>query len=360
MYYEEEKQTPFGYGNLSHYARERFREYYNLRDQLALRVIDYNSEETAVPQGLLDEKAHVTSYHVNVGHGNCSIILLEAGIVYQIWMVDCSIIDKTDHWRNYQANLEAAFQAIKMKLGKSENEPLHINKFFLTHAHHDHYSGIEYLVNHQYIDDKTICYVNQYYQMASKAYNRALAALNNANVKIIEPLVGHSIKGIRFLHPERRIYRSKATIKQSVGKWCIVSNPVNDSSVVVMLKAGGRSMVFPGDLELKGFDNMTKKKSCSPKMFGATYYAISHHGSLNGHPDIPCLNPEPRHPAKPLDCLYVCNMKSVLMGRNGAYSGIFNPVVTSYWNSTGGGLICTEKAPHYVELEWGTGDFWYR
>lgn len=106
VYYDEEKQVPFGYGNLSHYARERFREYYALRNQLTERVVDYNREELVTPQAFLGQQTQVTSYHVNVGHGNCSIVLLEASNIYQIWMVDCSIIDKTDHWCNYQANLE--------------------------------------------------------------------------------------------------------------------------------------------------------------------------------------------------------------------------------------------------------------
>jgi len=42
------------------------------------------------------------------------------------------------------------------------------------------------------------------------------------------------------------------------------------------------------------------------------------------------------------------------MGQNGAYSGIYSPVVENYWN-TACGLEYTEKAKHYVELEWNSG-----
>lgn len=96
VYYDEGKQVPFGYGNLSHYAREQFREYYVLRNQLVGRLIDADSEAAIVPSYFQGKKTKVTSYHINVGHGNCSIVLIEAGSFYQIWMVDCSIIDKTD------------------------------------------------------------------------------------------------------------------------------------------------------------------------------------------------------------------------------------------------------------------------
>lgn len=358
VYYDEGKQVPFGYGNLSSYARERFREYYALRNQLTRRIVDHNSEVAAVPQVFLTQQAQITSYHVNVGHGSCSIVLLEVDGSYQLWMVDSSVIDKTDHWRNYQINLEETFKHIARKLGKQENEPLLINKFFLTHAHHDHYSGIEYLVNNHYIDNRTLCYINLYYQMASKAYIRALTALKNANAKFVEPVVGNSINGIRFLHPECRLYRSKATVKNARGNYRIVTSPVNDSSTVVLFSLGGHSMVFTGDLEQKGFKNMSRACTCSAFLFDADYYIVSHHGSFNGHPDIPCMNPRRPIPT-PLLCASHNLNKAIMMGRNGAYSGIYSHVVTSYWNRNPGRLVLTENAPHFAELEWGTGTVRY-
>lgn len=185
--------------------------------------------------------------------------------------------------------------------------------------------------------------------MASKAYIRALAALNNASVKIVEPLVGHSINGIRFLHPECRIYRSKATVKNTAANYRIVTNPVNDSSAVVMFTLGGQSMVFTGDLEQKGFENMSRAGTCSAFLYNAEYYIVSHHGSVNGHPTMP----RPPKPT-PLVCATHNLNKSILMGRDGAYNGIYSQVVTSYWNRRGT-LVKTEDAPHFVELEWGSG-----
>ena len=74
VYYNEENKIPFGYGNLSAYARQQFRNHYDIRGSLAERIIDARSEEATVPKAFLDEKkpAQVITYHVNVGHGNCS------------------------------------------------------------------------------------------------------------------------------------------------------------------------------------------------------------------------------------------------------------------------------------------------
>lgn len=356
VYYNEENKTLFGYGNLSAYARQQFRSYYELRESLAERIIDSRSEEAMVPKAFLDEKnpAEVISYHVNVGHGNCSFILIEAGNFYQLWLVDCSIVDKTDHWRSYQANIDECLKAIKQRLGLKQQQQLHIERFFLTHAHHDHYSGVEYLVNSHLIDDRTICYVNLYYQMATKSYNKMLAALNNAGVKIVEPISWNSNDGIRFLHPECRLYRSKSTVKGFTGSHRIVGTPINNSSAVMMFRLGGRSMVFTGDLEQMGFEKMSGARTCSRYLFDANYYAISHHGSINGHPTMACKHPTQPMPT-PLTCATNGTLRAILMGRDGAYSGIYSPVVTGYWNGVPNRLVKTENAQHYVELEWGTG-----
>ena len=357
VFYSEDRQSLFRYGNLSLYAREQFGQYYELRSQLLERTIDMQSEEAMIPYAFLDPESHVdvTSYHLNVGHGNCSILLVECKGFYQLWMVDCSLIDKTDRWHNYQKSLVECFKAIARKLGKQEDEPLHIDRFFLTHPHHDHYSGIDYLVNHNHIDGRTVFYMNLYYQMASKAYNKVLTTLRNANVRFVEPISGNSNDVIRFLHPECRLYRSKATIKSATAQYRIVRQPVNDASVVVMIQLGNKAMVFPGDLEQNGFKAMTVSTQCSPFLCNSDYYIVSHHGSLNGHPSIPCFNPAQPLPS-PLNCASSNLIKSVVMGRDGAYSGIYSPVVTRYWSSIGRGLEYTEIAPHFIELKWGSGN----
>lgn len=350
VYFDEGKQVPFGYGNLSRYARSQFQEYYELRSRLAGRLISADSEETIVPSCFQGENTKVTSYHVNVGHGNCSLVLIEFGRFFQIWMIDCSINDKTDCWRSYEGNLKACFKEMARKLEMDENEKLHIDRFFLTHAHHDHYNGIGYLINSGHIDARTFCYVNIYYQMASKAYNKMLRTLYEAKVKIIEPIIDNSNAAISFLHPEIRIYRSKATVKHTSDDYRIVDRPVNDSSVVLSIKVGGKIMVFPGDLEQNGFNKMSGSGKCGPNMFYADYYVVSHHGSLNGHPTMQC-HVLPSRNGNPMSCIKNNLKKVVLMGRDGAYSNIYNQQVVNDWNKTGK-LVITENAPHFMELDW--------
>lgn len=349
VYFDEEKQAPFGYGNLSRYARSQFQEYYELRSRLAGRLISADSEETIVPSCFQGENTKVTSYHVNVGHGNCSIVLIEAGRYFLIWMVDCSIVDKTDHWLSYNGNLELCFRAIAKRL-QIDEKSVHIDRFFLTHAHHDHYNGIEYLINRGHIDARTLCYVNIYYQMASKAYNKMLRALYEAKVKIVEPLAVKSKENISFLHPEKRIYRSEATVKNTSDDYRIVDRPVNDSSVVLSIEVGGKIMVFPGDLEQNGFNNMSSSGKCGSNLFYSDYYVVSHHGSLNGHPTKQCLF-QSSLDMNPLSCVKKNLKKVVLMGRDGAYSEIYCQQVVDEWNQTGK-LVISENAPHFVELDW--------
>lgn len=47
------------------------------------------------------------------------------------------------------------------------------------------------------------------------------------------------------------------------------------------------AMLFPGDLKGDGFELMSRTQRCTPNLFTPQYYCVSHHGSLNGHPDVP-------------------------------------------------------------------------
>ena len=358
VYYVEGGQHLFRYGNLSFYARKQFSAFKELQKVLVTRYVDGQSDEIFVPFAFQNPMAvAVTSYHVNVGHGNCSLLLLQSGGKFNIWMVDCSVTDQSN-WGNYTDNLRFCLNKIASKLHIHEDKPLHIDRFFLTHTHYDHFNGMEYLIDHGHIDRNTLCYMNLYYNWAGKTYLRILEKLLITNVKFVEPWSGNSNAAISFFHPECRLYRSAATIVSSSPHHRIVNSPVNDSSTVIMFNFGGHSMVFTGDLEQEGFNAMTSATKCSPALFKSNYYTISHHGSINGHPDMPCMNPE-RPMSSPLSCITNKLSKALLMGKKKAYNGIYSPAVVAYWSGLPGVLEITENAPHYLELDWSSGNVTY-
>ncbi|MBL8026035.1 MAG: hypothetical protein JNL74_06475, partial [Fibrobacteres bacterium] len=51
------------------------------------------------------------SYHVNVGHGNCSILVVKNNNQYQLWMVDCSNHDYLNK-QFYTSNIEKSIMHI--------------------------------------------------------------------------------------------------------------------------------------------------------------------------------------------------------------------------------------------------------
>lgn len=290
----------------------------------------------------------VKSYHVNVGHGNCSLILSVYGTEYDLWMVDCSSYDYLKR-RDYSQNLYHCLADIANLLNVDLSS-LRISRFMLTHTHFDHYNGLRYLVKHGLVDDKTLVYANLYYDCASPVWNGILKELLKLQCKFVEPVSENGNAGaIRIFHPECRLFK-KANQVQGNER---AVNEVNNSSVVYGIKLNEHIMVFPGDLEQKGFENMSRAGKCSSLLFRADYYVVSHHGSINGHPALACASPSQPIPTV-LECATNGLNKAILMGRNGAYSGIYSPVVENYWN-TACGLEYTEKAKHYVELEWNSG-----
>ena len=117
----------------------------------------------------------VKSYHVNVGHGNCSLILSVYGTEYDLWMVDCSSYDYLKR-RDYSQNLHHCLADIANLLNVDLSS-LRISRFMLTHTHFDHYNGLRYLMRHGLVDDRTLVYANLYYDCASPVWNGILKDL---------------------------------------------------------------------------------------------------------------------------------------------------------------------------------------
>lgn len=317
------------------------------RRELTEFIIQGDSASFIAPR----EPDFVKSFHVNVGHGNCSIILSLYGNDYELWMVDCSTFDSRNR-RDYSQNLYHCLDDIA-RLLQIDLGALRITRFMLTHTHFDHYNGLQYLLKKSFVDANTLVYANLYYDCASPVWTRVLKGLKKQQCRFVEPIWNSQTRGaIHIYHPECRIYKNNSAITGSAPNR--IEPKVNDSSVVYGVEFGGHIMTLPGDLEQKGFENMRSVRKCSSDLHKSDYYVVSHHGSINGHPTMAC-----RPMATVLDCVTNNIRRAFLMGRDSAFPGIYSPVVIRYWQSQSCGLELTENAQHYIELDWATGNVRY-
>lgn len=244
------------------------------------------------------------SYHVNVGHGNHSLIVFEANSDIYIWMVDCSDYDFLLH-KYYRKNIDSCLKHIKQKFNI---DTLKIKTVMLTHPHYDHYSGIGYYIDNKIIDSDTIFYINTQYKIQSHNFNNLLSKISTLLSMVIEPVISSSNININILYPDTIDKNSKLSY--------------NNMSSVYNIRFDNKSYcIFPGDIEKEGWDLMNVCGYC--KDFSEVcLYAISHHGSLNGHildivpPNQVCTG---KNPCKIISSTTI----PVLMGRDKAYNGVY-------------------------------------
>ncbi len=271
----------------------------------------------------------VYSYHINVGHGNCSIIVFKSGTQYSMWMVDCSIYDFTNR-THYNKNIDACLLDIQ-----KEYKVAKLSKLFITHLHYDHINGIQYLLDKNLIDQNTEVWMNISYPWPQRTYNKILQNLKNSGVKFIDPIVKNSTNNIKIRYPKKSYDKSYPAPK----------NNINNSSVLYQICFGKNSMLFTGDLEQDGWDSIS---DCATYLWETTYYCISHHGSLNGHKRSKCAYNQV------ISSLADCGKNTklqILMGRDGAYNGIFNGNVMSDFQH----INRTDETEKYIKIDWKTG-----
>lgn len=281
------------------------------------------------PEEVNENISGVRSYHINVGHGNCSIIVYRGNGSYNMWMVDCSVFDFTNK-HNYSSNLDDCLNLIFEKFGLDR-----ISKLLITHLHYDHINGIEHLIKGGWIDANTEVWMNTHYPWKQPTYNRILLQLNALGVKFIDPIVGNSTKNIHILYPDISFNRKNMAPK----------NNINNASVLYQICFGENSMLFTGDIETEGWENVS---TCMPYLRESTYYCISHHGSITGHLRNKCM-PARRRITSLADCADSTRVQ-VLMGRDGAYRGVYSGKVLGDFKN----IEKTEKAQKYFSLDWET------
>lgn len=277
-----------------------------------------------------DNVTEVYSYHINVGHGNCSVIIFNTDKNYNMWMVDCSIYDFLNK-KKYFSNLDACLDELEKKYGITK-----ISKLFVTHLHYDHINGIPYLIEKGLIDENTEVWMNILYPWPYKKYNSILKQLIDIGVKFIDPIIGNSTKNIKIRYPKKSYDKS----------FHAPQNNINNASVLYQICLDGKSMLFTGDLEQGGWDSIS---DCNQYLWDTSYYCISHHGSLNGHKRFKCVH------GQIISSLADCGRNTqlqVLMGRDGAYKGIFSLKVKKDFKN----IKYTDGKKKYIKVNWKTGD----
>ena len=101
-------------------------------------------------RNIYDNISTLYTYHINVGHGNHSLIVFKANNRVHIWMVDCSDYDFVSH-HYYRVNIDDCLNHIKQTFQLADL--IHIDVVMLTHPHYDHYSGINYYINNKLNDN---------------------------------------------------------------------------------------------------------------------------------------------------------------------------------------------------------------
>lgn len=290
---------------------------------------------------LLSSLNNTFSYHINVGHGNCSLVVDAAS--KNIVLIDCGDYDYLQKV-SYTNNINECLEHIKNKFNILE---LKIKHFIITHPHFDHYSGLAKLIRKNIIDKDSIGLINLYYSMTSPTFNQLLQEIKKHEIKIIEPLQKHSSASIDILHPSERVVRTANTIHKHLNP-IIEPNP-NNTSIVFKLNSESTSFMFTGDIETDGWNRIN---TCMPYLKKSNYFSISHHGSINGHLRNKC----PVHkPINNLSCCAKSNITAILMGRHNAYNGVpANQVINDFKN-----IIYSEKSnlghpTKFVEIEWNS------
>ena len=254
------------------------------------------------------------SYHVNVGHGNTSFLIVcfrdKNNAKPVVVCIDC----KRKHAGRDAINFNACVSYIKNKFSINKFE---LDIFLLTHPHIDHFSGIVYLLNKRYITNNTEIWLNTHYGYPSSFYNAVLEplSLKCPRLKFVNPVSLNSFSGMNIWYPEKIIKHNGNESSNTQ----IEQNPNNASVVTQFLFTIGMKkadILFTGDIEMQGWD----KVHCLPFLGKTKNYCISHHGSRNGYQRNFCHNG--RTITKITDCRNSIK-NAILMGKDGAHKGIY-------------------------------------
>lgn len=197
------------------------------------------------------------------------------------------------------------------------------------------------LFNRGYCNEGTSFFINLDYAVAAPTYVRILELMDQKGCYISTPIrnvVTGDAKQLMpmIIFPDKRMFKNHYS---SIQIPYYYEQNANNSSVVYIVIGSDKGMMFPGDMEKKELNTMTKSRNCTPFLNWVNYYCVSHHASITGHLDCPCLDPNHPFPTC-LECCKVHLGKAVVMGRDRAFNGIYNQTVL---NDFGQAIAYSEK-----------------
>lgn len=161
-------------------------------------------------------------------------------------------------------------------------EERRIAKLIITHLHSDHLTDIGHLIEtekpkHLLRDRKTMKYVDQ--KIESSSDDESIKVLKDFKffqseyTKDIEKEVDW---GFDYYSSESLSFEDAQKVSSSEDKI------INNRSFLTVIEYNGKKILFPGDIEVEGWEKALTYKSIKESLKGINFFVASHHGHKSG------------------------------------------------------------------------------
>ena len=159
-----------------------------------------------------------------------------------------------------------------------------IDQIFISHAHRDHYGGLEALLENNIhlntvyfqLPDRTICDLEVPWGCDYDHVNASRARLKNAGIKVQSAYSGQVID-LGSGGGQIKVLYAFDGVRTPVGK-----TDINDTSLIMLLSFAGQRILFAGDLNRKLGQYLAKDEAVNLQ---ADLLKIPHHGAESLAPD---------------------------------------------------------------------------